>query len=308
MYTNQRVLTDEKTNAKDGKVVVAPDKVIWMGSMLTIALFGGWYTFSFTTLCVFIFTTIVSLCFGHSLGMHRRLIHKSYQCPNWLEYFFVYLGVIVGLAGPIGMIKTHDTRDWAQRQTDCHDYFGHKQPMLIDFFWQVFCDIQLKKPPKFNIESEITENPVYQWMEKYWMLQQAPLAIVLFCFGGLPWVIWGISVRVCVSVIGHWLIGYFAHNHGERDWHVDKANVQGYNVPFAALLTMGESYHNNHHAFPGSANFALEKGQFDIGWVVLKGLSRIGLVWGLVLAQQLPQRTELIRLNENVAHNAKHTP
>lgn len=296
MYTNERILTNEKTNAKEGKVVVSPVKVLWMGSMLLISIIGGWHTFSLTTFFVFFLTTIISLCFGHSLGMHRRLIHKSYQCPQWFEYLSVHLGVIVGLAGPIGMIKTHDTRDWAQRQTDCHDYFGHKQSMLKDFLWQVFCDIQLDHPPSYNIESKVAKDRVYQWMEKSWMLQQAPLAFVLYGLGGLPWLVWGICVRVCVSVFGHWLIGYFAHNHGERNWHVNTASIQGYNVPFAALLTMGESYHNNHHAFPGSANFALEKGQLDLGWLVLKGMTHLGLVWDLVLPQQLPKRAELMRI------------
>lgn len=297
MYSNERIVTHKTSNATIGRVVMSPTKVCWMSAMLSIAVIGGWYTFSLTTFTVFVVTTSLSLCLGHSLGMHRRLIHKSYQCPLWLEYFFVHLGVIVGLAGPIGMIKTHDMRDWAQRQKHCHDYFGHQQPMWKDFFWQIFYDIRLKHPPTFNIEPSVQNDSVYRWMEKAWMLQQLPLALLLFWMGGLTWVVWGVCVRVSVSVIGHWLIGYYAHNHGERHWHVNQAHVQGHNVPFAALLTMGESYHNNHHAFPGSANLALEKGQVDVGWWVLKMLAKIGLVWNLVLPKDLPFRNELSRLD-----------
>jgi fatty-acid desaturase len=194
------------------------------------------------------------------------------------------------------MIKTHDMRDWAQRQEECHDYFGHKNPMWKDFFWQVFCDIKLTHPPSFNIEQSVSNDKIYKFMEVSWMLQQLPLALILFVLGGIDWVIWGVCVRVSVSVIGHWLVGYFAHNHGPRDWHIEKAQVQGHNVPFAALLTMGESYHNNHHAFPGSANLALEKGQVDIGWLVLQALATIGLVWDIVLPEDLPKRVELKRL------------
>ena len=296
MYSNERIVTNKDSNALHGQVVVALPKTLWMGSMFLFAIIGGWYTFSTTSLMVFVITTAVSLCLGHSLGMHRRLIHKSYQCPIWLEYLFVHLGVIVGLAGPIGMIKTHDMRDWAQRQEDCHDYFGHKNPMWKDFFWQIFCDIKLTHPPSFNIEQSVSNDKIYIFMEASWMLQQLPLALILFIVGGIDWVIWGVCVRVSVSVIGHWLVGYFAHNHGPRDWHIEKAHVQGHNVPFAALLTMGESYHNNHHAFPGSANLALEKGQVDVGWYVLKGLASIGLVWNLVLPKHLPKREELTRL------------
>ena len=296
MYSNERIVTNKDSDAQHGQVVVSLPKTLWMGSMFLIAIIGGWYTFSTISSIVFVITTAVSLCLGHSLGMHRRLIHKSYQCPIWLEYLFVHLGVIVGLAGPIGMIKTHDMRDWAQRQEECHDYFGHKNTMWKDFFWQVFCDIKLTHAPCFNIEQSVSNNRIYKFMEASWMLQQLPLALILFVLGGIDWVIWGVCVRVSVSVVGHWLIGYFAHNHGHRDWHIEKAHVQGHNVPFAALLTMGESYHNNHHAFPGSANLALEKGQVDIGWYVLQGLASLGLVWNLVLPQHLPKREELIRL------------
>jgi stearoyl-CoA desaturase (delta-9 desaturase) len=195
------------------------------------------------------------------------------------------------------MIKTHDMRDWAQRQPECHDYFGHKQPMWKDFCWQLFYDIRLNNSPTFNIETKVIESRVYSWMDKTWMLQQLPLAFLLLLLGGISWVIWGICVRVSISIIGHWLIGYLAHNIGQRHWHVNQACIQGYNVPFAALLTMGESYHNNHHAFPGSANFALEKGQLDVGWLVLKKLEKLGLVWDLIQPENLPVRSELKRID-----------
>ena len=67
----------------------------------------------------------------------------------------------------------------------------------------------------------------------------------------MPWLVWGIALRVAACVTGHWLVGYFAHNRGPRSWHVEGAGVQGYNVPYCGLITMGEAWHNNHHALPG---------------------------------------------------------
>ena len=96
---------------------------------------------------------------------------------------------------------------------------------------------------------------------------------------------------------GHWLIGYFAHNQGRRDWDVPGAAVQGHNVRWCALLTMGESWHNNHHAFPGSARIGLEPGQWDPGWWVLQLLHRAGVVSDLKLPDSLPARADLKRLN-----------
>jgi fatty-acid desaturase len=132
----------------------------------------------------------------------------------------------------------------------------------------------------FSIEA-FDNDKVYPWMEKYWLWQQLPLAVLMFVAGGIDWVIWGCCVRVAVCVTGHWFIGYMAHNNGGRHWHVEGASVQGYNIKFAALITMGENWHNNHHAFPGSALLGVEPGQMDPGWWVLMVLKKLGLVWNI---------------------------
>lgn len=100
--------------------------------MITGAVAGVYLTFDpsllLSDLSFFFATTGVCVLFGHSLGMHRKFIHNSYQCPKWLEYFLVHLGTLMGIAGPLGMLKAHDFRDWAQRQKEgeCHDYYGQQ--------------------------------------------------------------------------------------------------------------------------------------------------------------------------------------
>ncbi len=96
-----------------------------------------------------------------------------------------------------------------------------------------------------------------------------------------------------VTVFGHWMIGYFAHNHGPMNYHVDGAAVQGHNLPLVSLITMGESWHNNHHAYPGSARLGLHAGEWDPGWWVLLALQRAGLVWDLKLPADLAERPEV---------------
>ena len=228
--------------------------------------------------------------------MHRRFIHRSYKCPRWLELVLVHLGTIVGLAGPFGMLRTHDLRDWAQRQTKCHDYFSHASVWYKDLYWQLLCSIKLDTPPNINPEKEISDDAVLTWMERTWMWQQLPWAETFYFLGGWAWVFWGISLRVSVSIFGHWLIGYFAHNQGHRSWHISGAAVQGHNIPWTALLTMGENWHNNHHAFPYSAKLGLEDGQWDPGWWMLKALEKFGLVSDLITPSTAELRPELSRL------------
>jgi fatty-acid desaturase len=293
-----RIKETNTTSSLQGYVTWSPVKSIWYLSHALIVIIGGFIYFSWSGFALFVGFTMLTLCLGHSLGMHRRLIHNSYQCPKWMEYFFVHLGVLVGMAGPYGMIWQHDLRDWAQRKTQCHSYLRHGEKIIKDGWWQLHCDLILGHPPELVLEKEI-DTPAYKFLEKTWMLQQLPWAILFFYLGGLSWVVWGISARILVSVTGHWLVGYYAHNDGERDWHLEGAAVQGHNLPLLAFLSMGESWHNNHHAFPGSAKLGIHQHQIDPGWWVLRCLSKLGLVWDMKLSKDLPERPELIAINQS---------
>ncbi|PCJ29546.1 MAG: fatty acid desaturase [Gammaproteobacteria bacterium] len=294
MLNTERVKSDNPKSAYQGVVKWQPIKSIWFLSHLCAAIFIAPFAFSLTSFLVFIVLTAITLCFGHSLGMHRLLIHRSYECPRWMEYLFVYLGVLVGMAGPIGMLKQHDLRDWAQRQKQCHDFLLHGSKIIKDGWWQLNCDLELNSPPEYFIEKEISLNRFYLFIEKTWMFQQLTLAIPLYLMGGIPWLVWGVSVRIVVSVGGHWLIGYFAHNKGERTWKVEGAAVQGHNIRIAGFLSMGEAWHNNHHAYPGSAMLGLYQDEPDPGWWVLNALHNLGIVRNIRLPKQLPFRSELV--------------
>src|SRR6267142_5125122 len=115
---SERIYADQDSSPVEGVVRWAPAKSLWIGAMTSAAILCGPYLFSWDAFALFIVGSAVTLCFGHSVGMHRRLIHGSFDCPLWLEYFCVYLGTLVGMAGPIGMVRIHDFRDWAQRQPD----------------------------------------------------------------------------------------------------------------------------------------------------------------------------------------------
>jgi stearoyl-CoA desaturase (delta-9 desaturase) len=281
-----------------GRVRWSPVKSIWIGAMAVATIFGGPMLFSWDALALFLITTAVTLCAGHSVGMHRRLIHGSFKCPLWLEYVLVYLGVLVGMAGPIGMTRLHDLRDWAQRQPDCHGYFGHRTGFWSDAWRQMHCELALDRPPVFRLEPRLAGDRVYAWMERTWMWQQLPWAVLFFVLGGWSWVVWGVCARVTVSVTGHWLVGHYAHREGPQTYLVEGASVQGHDVVVAGLISMGESWHNNHHAFPGSAKLGLYPGQADLGWLFLKLLERLGLAWDIVTPDRLPFRPALKQVRQ----------
>lgn len=299
---------DPQTNPVEGEVYWKGSKSLWYFATLVTTAVLAPLTFSAGAALVAFFLTVTTLCLGHTLGMHRRLIHQSYECPRWLEYLFVYLGTLVGIAGPFRIIYLHDIRDWSQRHPRCHSFFIHTNTWWRDWWQQLHCDIRLTHPPRFVIEERVRNDRFYAFLDRTWMWQQLPVAGALYLMGGAGWVVWGVGVRLFVSLTGHWLVGYLAHNHGRKTWHIEGAAVQGYNVRGLALLTMGENWHNNHHAYPESARLGVRPGEWDPGWLVLGLLRRVGLVWSVQTPETLPARTERIELAPGTTHAPARTP
>jgi stearoyl-CoA desaturase (delta-9 desaturase) len=299
--STDRMHADRLSDPVAGRVVWVPTKSLWTGGMTAIALVAGPMTASADAVALLLITTAVTICAGHSVGMHRLLIHRAFETPRWLEHLLVYLGTLVGMAGPFGMIHAHDIRDWAQRQPNCHDLHAHRRSFFGDAWWQMHCAVKLDHPPRFVIEPSIANDKFYKFLERTWMAQQLPWAVLFYLLGGWGWVVWGIAVRVSVSLTGHWLVGHFAHIRGRQDWVVDGVAVQGYNVPYVALVTFGESYHGNHHAFPGSANLGIGHGDIDLGWWLIKRLGTVGLARRIATPETVGEREGLRRVAPQVA-------
>jgi stearoyl-CoA desaturase (delta-9 desaturase) len=155
------------------------------------------------------------------------------------------------------------------------------------------CDVRLNHPPQIVPEPRIANSKFYHFIEKHWIAVHIPWVIAFYYFGGVSWVLWGVCAQIATTVTGHWLIGYIAHQEEATNWHVRGAGVQGHNVKFTGLITMGECWHNNHHAFPGSALIGIEQGQIDPGWWLIKFLEFLGLANNIKTHRDLPERPEL---------------
>src|SRR5262245_55848507 len=146
-FRSPRMFDAEDTSAVAATVHWKPAKSLWISAMTLAAFIGGPLYYTWGALALFLVTTGVTVCLGHSLGMHRRLIHHAYGCRLWLGRLFVSLGTLVGMAGPYGMIRQHDIRDWAQRKPRCHAYLAHRSALIRDGFWQLHCELRLAHPP-----------------------------------------------------------------------------------------------------------------------------------------------------------------
>ncbi len=263
----------------------APHKTLWLSAHLAVWAAFGFDTATPGALAVFVLLSVVTLCLGHSVGLHRGLIHRAYRTSRGLERALVYLGVLAGMGGPRGMMRMHTLRDVWQSSPSAPDYYRYDHGPLTDHIWYVHCEHPGGSPDDPAVrhamehDAELAADPFFRRLERWWRWQQLPLAIALFALGGFGWVVWGVCARVAVAILGHWVVNYHVHTTGYRSHHIGGVCEQGYNSLIFGAISFGEGWHNNHHASPRSARMGQRWWELDLGYACVWTLERLGLVW-----------------------------
>jgi stearoyl-CoA desaturase (delta-9 desaturase) len=97
--------------------------------------------------------------------------------------------------------------------------------------------------------------------------------------GGLTAMLWGGAVRIFLCHQLTFCINSLCHFFGRRRY---ETRDESRNLAWLAPFTLGEAWHNNHHAFPTSARHGLGRRQFDPSAIVISAMERLGLVWDVV--------------------------
>ena len=266
------------------EIQYSPAKSLWFVGWTVAWIGGALFATNMSAVVVWAATTALGLCFGHSVGLHRGVIHNAFRMHKVTERVLVWLAITCGMDGPLSMIRMHETRDGWQNKERCPAYYAYRHAWWTDFVWYLHM-VRRPQPHEWTptLPSTVTGDPFYRWLERWWRWQQLPIAVVLFAFGGVSWVVWGVAGRVSTSIFGHWLVNYFAHTQGELTYTM-LAGEEGRNNAWFGFVSMGEGWHNNHHAFPSSARIGLERGQWDPGWWTIVALRAVGLVWDVKVA------------------------
>ncbi|MEN9234072.1 MAG: fatty acid desaturase, partial [Gloeomargarita sp. DG02_1_bins_92] len=103
---------------------------------------------------------------------------------------------------------------------------------------------------------------------------QVALGLLLLAIGGWPWVIWGIFVRLVLVYHCTWLVNSATHQFGYRS---HASGDRSTNCWWVAVLSYGEGWHNNHHAYPHSARHGLRWWEIDATWMTIWLLQKVGL-------------------------------
>jgi sn-1 stearoyl-lipid 9-desaturase len=215
---------------------------------------------------------------GITLGYHRLVSHRSFEVPKFLEYFFVLCGTLACQGGPIDWIGLHRIHHkYSDTQPDPHD--SNKGFWWSHMGWMLYNVPAQTDVPRYT--KDICDDPVYQFFQKFFIPIQVVLGLLLYWWGGWPFVIWGIFVRLVVVFHFTWFVNSATHKFGYQS---HESNDQSKNCWWVALLTFGEGWHNNHHAYQYSARHGLQWWEIDITWMTIKLLQLFGLANNIKLA------------------------
>jgi sn-1 stearoyl-lipid 9-desaturase len=229
-------------------------------------------TFSWQAVGVALFLHWVTGGLGITLAFHRLVTHRSFQTPKWLEYFLVFCGTLSCQGGPIDWIGMHRLHHVHSDQVnDPHDstkgfWWSHMGWMLYD------APIRAEVP---RFTKDIANDPFYRFMQSYFVPLQVVLALVLYLIGGVPFVVWGIFVRIVAVFHCTWLVNSATHMFGYRTY--EDSGDRSTNCWWVALLTYGEGWHNNHHAYQHSARHGMKWWEIDMTWMTIQLLQALGL-------------------------------
>jgi len=261
------------------------------------------YFFSWTGVCLAIFGYFLSLP-GINIGYHRLLAHRGLSCSKRVEHVLVILGVLAAQYGPAYWVAIH-----RRHHQFADDVRRDPHSPRLGFFWSHLgwaftASANTDQQPLLErYAKDLLKDPFYAWLDGAWAKICVVMAALYFAAGALlmvstggtvaealqfgsSLVVWGVAVRTVWGWHVTMSVNSVTHSWGYRN-HATPDDSR--NNLIVGILTFGEGWHNNHHAFPRSARHGRQWWELDLTWLVIRSLAWAGLV--KILDAGVPQRT-----------------
>jgi stearoyl-CoA desaturase (Delta-9 desaturase) len=255
-------------------------------------LAGGLLQFGWGEMLLYLLIATQLTIFSVTLYLHRSQAHRGVDFHPAIAHFFRFWTWLT-----TSMI----TREWVaihrKHHAKCETEEDPHSPMykgINTVFWRGVELYREARGMRDDIE-QYGKGAPNDWIERHLYTPHATMGptVLLFVsfalFGFMGVAVWAIQMAWIpfwaagvVNGLGHWW--------GYRNFETTDTAT---NLTPWGVWIGGEELHNNHHAFPSSAKFALRKWEFDIGWSVIKGLQKVRLAKVLRVAPSLDVRPNI---------------
>jgi stearoyl-CoA desaturase (Delta-9 desaturase) len=251
---------------------------------------------------------------GVTLGFHRLLTHRSFQTHRWMQYLLAIVGSMA-VQGPVmNWVADHRKHHaHTDQEGDPHTPHGHGGGVkgAVKGLWYAHMGWLFEVSGQTEHQRyarDLYEDRGMQLIHRTFALWVAlgiaiPAAAGYALSGGsgrgaLEAALWGGPVRIFLAHHVTWSINSVCHFFGSRRFAVEDHST---NVFWLAPLSMGESWHHNHHTFPRSAFHGLKKWEFDPTGLTIRAMRRTKLAWNVVEITPERQQEKLAPRSEKLA-------
>jgi stearoyl-CoA desaturase (delta-9 desaturase) len=256
-----------------------------------------------TDLAILVFMYLIT-AIGITVGFHRLLTHRAFATYPWLERTFAVMGSLSVQGSVMDWVADHRKHHaHTDREGDPHSpHVGHGSG--LSGLWHAHVGWLMETQGQADWKRyapDLYEDPGMRRIGRRFpalavlsLLIPTAAGFVLHGFtldGALRGLVWGGLVRIFFVHHITWSVNSVCHFFGRRRFDVDDHST---NVGWLAVLSLGESWHHNHHAFPRSAYHGLRRWEVDPSGLIITGLQRVGLAWNVVRITPERQRARTL--------------
>lgn len=244
--------------------------------VVPLAAFFVPFSWDLVALCAGLYFTRMFAITGF---YHRYFSHRGYRVPSRIVQFLMgFWGCTAVQQGPLWWANHHRYHHrHSDTEKDLHS------PVRSGFLyshtlWFLF----LKSHPDFaahkrahDAPKDLARFPELQWLDRYHIVPALILAAVLFVIGGWAYVVWGFGISTVLLFHGTFTINSLSHMYGRRRFDTEDTSRNNF---WLAMITLGEGWHNNHHAFCGGAQAGFYRHELDLTYAGLRLMAFFGLI------------------------------
>ena len=242
---------------------------------LHLACFAAFWT-GVTTEAVVIGVSLYWLrMFAIGAGYHRYFSHRAYSTGRVFQFVLAFLAQTTAQKSVLWWAAKHRHHHLhSDTEEDVHS------PRQRGFVFAHLGWIFARRHDQADLSKvrDLTRYPELAWLARFELVPAAILAAGTFLIGGWP----GLVVGFCWSTVavyhGTFCINSLAHVYGSNPYVTGDDSRNNWVLAF---LTMGEGWHNNHHAYQASARQGFRWWEIDLTYYILAALSLLGIVWDL---------------------------
>ena len=246
---------------------------------------------------------------GITVGYHRLFTHRSFQTFAPVRYAFAVLGQMA-VEGPVvtwvaDHRKHHQFSDVEGDPHSPHAGFGDGLLEAVRGLWHAHTGWIFSSAGRADharYAKDLLDDRGLRVISRLFG-PTVLVSLVLPALVGWLWIggrygfvaglVWGGAVRILLLHHVTWSINSICHFFGRRQF---RSSDESRNVWWLSLVSFGESWHNNHHAFPTSAFHGMRRLQLatDPGAWVICALEKTGLAWRVTRIPEAKQAAKSI--------------